>query len=139
MATVFRLPLLGQTMQEGTILRWHKQEGEPVEGWETLVEVETDKVSMEVDPQVTGVVRKILAPEGATVPVGSPIAIIGAPDEAIDELLAGLEFGPVGPLEAAIPADVARLTRAIEEEERVVISGNGEPPSISPRAREAAL
>src|SRR5258708_2459077 len=93
MATVFKLPLLGQTMQEGPILKWHKQEGDRVEGWETLLEVETDKVNMEVDPQVSGVLRKILAPEGATVAVGAPIAIIGAPDESIEELLTGLGDG----------------------------------------------
>src|SRR5436190_1418330 len=88
MATLFRLPMLGQTMQEGTILKWYKAEGEKVEGWETLLEVMTDKVNMEVDPQVSGVLRKILAPEGATIPVGSPVAIIGAADEPIEALLA---------------------------------------------------
>src|SRR5438876_7223893 len=90
MATLFKLPMLGQTMQEGTILKWYKAEGEKIEGWETLLEVMTDKVNMEVDPQVSGVLRKILAPEGATVPVGAPIAIIGAPEESIAELLTGL-------------------------------------------------
>ena len=60
MATLFKLPMLGQTMQEGTILKWYKAEGDKVEGWETLLEVMTDKVNMEVDPQVSGVLRKIL-------------------------------------------------------------------------------
>ena len=55
MATLFKLPMLGQTMQEGTILKWCKAEGDKVEGWETLLEVMTDKVNMEVDPQVSGV------------------------------------------------------------------------------------
>src|SRR5690242_3809005 len=88
MATLFKLPMLGQTMQEGTILKWYKAEGDKVEGWETLLEVMTDKVNMEVDPQVSGILRKILAPEGATIPVGGPVAIIGTADESIDELLA---------------------------------------------------
>jgi pyruvate dehydrogenase E2 component (dihydrolipoamide acetyltransferase) len=101
--------------------------------------VETDKVNMEVDPQVTGVVRKILAPEGATVPVGAPIAIIGAPDESIEELLTDLEAGAVSPLASASPADPLTLAREIETAQRVVLSGNGEPPAVSPRAREAAL
>src|SRR5688572_30027979 len=90
MATLFKLPLLGQTMQEGTILKWLKNEGDTVEGWETLFEVMTDKINMEVEPQVSGVLRKILAPEGATVAVGAPVAIIAAADEAIDGLLATL-------------------------------------------------
>src|SRR3954447_22947078 len=93
MATLFKLPMLGQTMQEGTILKWFKAEGETIEGWETLIEVMTDKVNMEVDPQVSGVLRKILAPEGATVPVGAAVAIIGAADEPIDALLAEAEGG----------------------------------------------
>src|SRR5438874_8173077 len=88
MATLFKLPMLGQTMQEGTILKRNKAEGDKVEGWETLLEVMTDKVNMEVDPQVSGVLRKILAPEGATIPVGSPVAIIGTADEPIDSVLA---------------------------------------------------
>src|SRR5713226_4504541 len=88
MATLFKLPMLGQTMQEGTILKWYKAEGDKIEGWETLIEVMTDKVNMEVDPQVSGVVRKILVPEGATIPVGSPVAIIGTADEPIEALLA---------------------------------------------------
>src|SRR5438876_9737446 len=97
MATLFKLPMLGQTMQEGTILKWYKAEGEKIEGWETLLEVMTDKVNMEVDPQVSGFLRKILAPEGATIPVGGPIAIIGTADEPIDGLLAeagAAEFTP---------------------------------------------
>jgi len=139
MATVFNLPLLGQTMQEGTILKWHKQEGDSIEGWETLVEVETDKVNMEVDPQVSGVLRKILAPEGATVSVGAPIAIIGAADESIDALLAGIEQRGTAPLPGAAPTDAVALAREIEVEGTVIVSGNGEPPAVSPRAREAAL
>src|SRR5437667_11206059 len=95
MGTVFKLPLLGETLQGGTILKWHKREGEPVEGWETLLEVETDKVNMEVDPQVSGVLRKILAPEGTTVPVGGPVAIIGTADEPIDALLAEAGSGRI--------------------------------------------
>src|SRR5437868_13590271 len=97
MATLFKLPMLGQTMQEGTILKWYKAEGDKVEGWETLLEVMTDKVNMEVDPQVSGVLRKILAPEGATIPVGSPVAIIGTADEPIEGLLAEADSGSLTP------------------------------------------
>src|SRR3954451_20020283 len=95
MATLFKLPMLGQTMQEGTILKWFKAEGETIEGWETLFEVMTDKVNMEVDPQVSGVLRRILAPEGATIPVGGAVAIIAAPDEPIDHLLAEAAGAPL--------------------------------------------
>src|SRR5262245_54881040 len=93
MATLFKLPLLGQTMQEGTILRWMKQEGEPIEAWEPLVEVMTDKVNMEVEPAVAGVVRKLLVSEGETVAVGAPIAVIAGVNEAIEALLAEANGG----------------------------------------------
>src|SRR5438093_366134 len=94
MAEIFHLPKMGQTMTEGTILKWLKQEGEHVEGWEGIVEMMTDKINMEVEPQITGTLRKILAPEGAVVPVGGPIAIIGAADEDISGLLSGASGGP---------------------------------------------
>src|SRR5207249_9239106 len=121
MATLFKLPMLGQTMQEGTILKWFKAEGDKVEGWESLFEVMTDKVNMEVDPQVSGVLRKILAPEGATVPVGAAVAIIGTADEPIDHLLAeaagaplaeaaGANGGPATPAEPVTPSPLHPLT-----------------------------
>src|SRR6266511_2488190 len=138
MATLFKLPMLGQTMQEGTILKWHKAEGDPIEGWEPLLEVMTDKVNMEVDPQVSGVLRKILAPEGATIPVGGPVAIIGAAGEPIDHLLAEAgaaslveEPGANGGGETVTPSPIIRSPGHP--------STPSDPfPSVSPRAREAA-
>ena len=65
-------------MTEATILKWLKQEGEHVEGWEGIVEMMTDKINMEVEPQITGTLLKILAREGDIIPVGGPVAIIGA-------------------------------------------------------------
>ncbi|MBI3910638.1 MAG: 2-oxo acid dehydrogenase subunit E2 [Armatimonadetes bacterium] len=148
MATVFHLPLLGQTMQEGTILRWLKQEGEPVEGWEPIVEVMTDKVNMEVEPQTGGTLRKILVPEGAVIPVGAPVAILGAPDEDISRVLAELA-GPAGATAAPAAGGVPVPSPATLETPAAVApngSGNGgaaptapaEVPAVSPRARETA-
>src|SRR6187455_3543492 len=99
MAELFYLPQMGQTMTEATILKWLKQEGDPVQGWEAVVEMMTDKINMEVEPQISGTLRKILAPEGAVVPVGAPIAIVGTPDEDISGLLSDLGSGAVGPAE----------------------------------------
>jgi pyruvate dehydrogenase E2 component (dihydrolipoamide acetyltransferase) len=83
------MPQAGQTMQEGTILRWHKQEGEPVARGEVLLEIDTDKATVEVEASESGVVRKILCPEGATVPVLAPIAVIsGAGEDVRDEIAA---------------------------------------------------
>jgi pyruvate dehydrogenase E2 component (dihydrolipoamide acetyltransferase) len=142
MATLFKLPMLGQTMQEGTILKWYKAEGEPVEGWETLFEVMTDKVNMEVDPQVSGVLRKILAPEGATIPVGGAVAIIGTADEPIDHLLAeaGAVPAPVtganGGAATVSTASTQVVTPSLPQS--LTPSPTDPFPSVSPRAREAA-
>jgi 2-oxoglutarate dehydrogenase E2 component (dihydrolipoamide succinyltransferase) len=82
MGTEIKMPQLGETVVEGTISRWLKKEGETVETDEYLVEISTDKVDSEVPSSASGVVQKILVPEGETVKVGTPIAIIGADGEA---------------------------------------------------------
>lgn len=70
------LPQLGESVAEGTIARWFKQPGDRIERDETLVEIHTDKVNAEYPSPAAGVVREILAPEGATLPVGAEIAVI---------------------------------------------------------------
>ncbi len=104
MATLMVMPLLGQTMEEGTIIRWFKNEGDAVKSGEPLLEVMTDKVNMEVEAPESGVLRKIMAKADDIVPVKDPICIIGTADEPIDQLLAG-EAKPAP--EAAAPAPVA--------------------------------
>jgi pyruvate dehydrogenase E2 component (dihydrolipoamide acetyltransferase) len=69
-----RMPQLGHTMAEGTILKWLKREGETVAKGEPLLEVETDKVAMVVESPAEGVLAEILRGENETVPVGEPIA-----------------------------------------------------------------
>ncbi len=85
MATRVIMPTLGLTMEQGTIARWLKREGERVERDEPLFTVETDKATMDVPAPAGGVLARILVPEGATVPVLETIAIIAAPGEAIGE------------------------------------------------------
>src|SRR5438105_9958909 len=72
--TQVRMPQLGETIVEGTILKWLKSEGEKVEPDEPLFEISTDKVDTEVPSPLGGTVSKILVAEGATVPVGTPVA-----------------------------------------------------------------
>jgi pyruvate dehydrogenase E2 component (dihydrolipoamide acetyltransferase) len=79
--------MLGQTMEEGTIVKWFKQEGDIVEKGEPLYEVLTDKVNMEVESPESGVLRKIVAKVDDTIPIMELVAIIGTADEPIDELL----------------------------------------------------
>lgn len=90
-ATAVILPKLGLTMDEGRIVAWRKREGEPVAQGEILFEVETDKATMEVESPVAGVVRRILAAAGATVPVAETIAVITTTaDEPIPAAFGGL-------------------------------------------------
>lgn len=79
-----KLPQAGQTMEEGTIVRWLKSEGEPVRKGDVLLEVETDKAVVEVESDSDGVLKKILCEEGSTQPVQTPLALIGAEDEEIE-------------------------------------------------------
>jgi pyruvate dehydrogenase E2 component (dihydrolipoyllysine-residue acetyltransferase) len=83
-ATEVRLPRLGQGMESGTIVKWLKSEGEPVEKGEPLYELDTDKVTQEVEAEASGVLLKIAVSEGE-VPVGETIAFIGAPGDQVPE------------------------------------------------------
>ncbi|HEV2712552.1 MAG TPA: biotin/lipoyl-containing protein, partial [Gaiellaceae bacterium] len=73
MATEVKLPRLGQGMESGTVVRWLKEEGEKVEKGEPLYELDTDKVTQEVEAEASGVLLKILVAEGE-VPVGTAVA-----------------------------------------------------------------
>jgi pyruvate dehydrogenase E2 component (dihydrolipoamide acetyltransferase) len=94
MATQMVMPLLGQTMEEGTITKWLKNEGDKVEKGEPILEVMTDKANMEVEAPVSGVLRKIIAKEEQIVPIKEVIAIIGTADEPIDDLLVSTPTAP---------------------------------------------
>ncbi|KAA8969308.1 2-oxoglutarate dehydrogenase, E2 component, dihydrolipoamide succinyltransferase [Mycobacterium sp.] len=77
MAFSVQMPALGESVTEGTVTRWLKQEGDPVEVDEPLVEVSTDKVDTEIPSPVAGVLTKIIAHEDDIVEVGGELAIIG--------------------------------------------------------------
>ena len=87
MAVCVLMPKGSDTMTEGKVLKWLKHEGEAVSSGDAVVEIETDKVDMEVETTGEGVLRKILVPVGQTVPVGQLLAIVGAPEEDISETL----------------------------------------------------
>ena len=74
MAQLIELPHVGESVVEGTIGKWLKQPGDRVERYDPLVEVVTDKVTMEVPSPVSGELLRIIAQEGETVPMGAPIA-----------------------------------------------------------------
>ncbi len=84
MAEEVKLPRLGQGMESGTIVKWLKSEGDEVAKGEPLYELDTDKVTQDVEADVAGVLLKIAVAEGE-VPVGETIAVIGAAGESVPD------------------------------------------------------
>ena len=102
MATKVTMPQMGFDMTEGKVARWLKKVGDPIKQGEPVVEIETDKVNIESEAQGNGILREILVADGATVPVGTMIAIIGAADEDLMAIKA--EAGLVATPAAEKPA-----------------------------------
>ncbi len=132
MAVEVKLPRLGQGMESGTIVRWLKSEGDAVARGEPLYELDTDKVTQEVEAEADGVLLTIVVADGE-VDVGTTVAVIGAQDEDVSELVAaaGGDGGvPAAAPVAAVPvaaATVAAVPVPMEEareerEERVKAS-----------------
>ncbi len=146
MATEVVMPKLGLTMERGTIGVWLKAEGDLVERGEALLEVVTDKVTMEVEAQASGVLRRVFVQAGEEVDVATPIAVIAAADEDIDH------FGPPSPspspssaiamampvAAAAIPAPPALSTSAVTAQTGAHVAPGGRPHRASPKARRIA-
>ena len=108
MATDVSLPRLGQGMEAGTIVRWLKSEGDTVEKGEALYELDTDKVTQEVEADAGGVLLKILAGEGEEIEVGKRIAVIGEEGEEVpvaEEPAAKAEKKAEAPKPEPLPAE----------------------------------
>src|SRR5258706_851087 len=95
------MPKLSEAMETGKIIKWLKKEGDRIQGGDILAEVETDKADVEMEAFGAGVLRKILAPAGETVPVGTLIGVIA---EAGDDVAALLASAPAPALPSAAPA-----------------------------------
>lgn len=104
MATTVTMPKMGFDMVEGKLLRWLKKVGDPVKAGEPLAEIETEKVNIEFEAPASGVLKAVLIEEGTTVPVGTPIAIIGAPDEPVELPRPAPAQAPIAPTPAPSPA-----------------------------------
>ncbi len=164
MAETISMPKLGFDMREGVLVRWVKSEGEDITKGDVLAEIETDKATVEVESSASGKVRKLLASQGDSIPVGAPIAIIGTADEKIDEEKGPLpsESGKAVPasttgviplksnqvVESAAPIDsgglvkASPLARKVAQEARVNLShiiGSGPGGRIVRRDVEALL
>jgi pyruvate dehydrogenase E2 component (dihydrolipoamide acetyltransferase) len=101
MITKVVLAKLSPTMEEGTIVKWSKNEGDVIKVGDVLAEIETDKANMEMEALAAGVLRKILVPAGGKAPIGALIGVIADPNEDIGPWLASAE--PAAPAPAARP------------------------------------
>jgi len=124
MATEVKLPRLGQGMESGTIVKWLKGEGEPVKKREPLYELDTDKVTQEVEAEADGVLLKIVVDSGE-VEVGRTIAFIGSEGEDV----------PSGNGGAPAQAEAESGEAAVEEQEEAETEGASAPGMDEQRAR----
>ncbi len=88
MAEIIKMPLLSDTMKEGTVAKWHKKTGDEVKNGDLLAEIETDKATMDFEAPSNGVVLYINGGDGVTIPVGALMVIIGKAGEDISAILA---------------------------------------------------
>jgi pyruvate dehydrogenase E2 component (dihydrolipoamide acetyltransferase) len=139
MAISVQMPALGESVTEGTVTRWLKQEGDTVEQDEPLLEVSTDKVDTEIPSPAAGVLKKIVAQEDDTVEVGGELAVIGDAGESDGEAPAKEEpAAEEKPTEEEKPAEepAAQPEPASEEQEApesqpaAQSSGSGESTSV---------
>jgi len=137
------MPKLSDAMVEGRVLQWLKKEGDRVQGGDVLASIETDKAEIELEAFGSGVLRKVLAGEGQTVPVGQLIAVIAEPDEDITGLVsaapaapaAGAPAAPKVEAKAAAPAAPAAVPPAAPPEAGWVPAS----PIARRMAREAGI
>ena len=129
------MPKMGDAMEEGTLLKWLKDVGEEVAVGDPLAEIETDKVTLEIEAEAAGTLTQRLADEGDSIPVGNPIATIGAADE-VAAAPAPAAAAPAA--QAAAPAAQAADGRAAGDLETSIESGVGTPAAAEAGAREPA-
>lgn len=138
------LPKLGETMSEATIETWHKAEGDAVKKGEVILEITTDKATLEVESLASGVMRKILAPKGAVLPVNTVIALVGEASDALPanvEELAAIARGEKGAVKSAAAkpeAEAATVAATAPAESAPLVATPAGEIRVSPRARKAA-
>ena len=155
MAVELEMPELAESVIEGEIVKWLVKEGEHVKQDQPLVEVMTDKVTVEIPSPYEGILLKQVAPEGSVVPIGKPIAIFGKEGESIEDHPAPIP-APVKPVEAAKPAAATPEKPVIPPEKLPAskpatpsitpapaaakpLRGNGQPHGVSAEGETAVL
>jgi pyruvate dehydrogenase E2 component (dihydrolipoamide acetyltransferase) len=116
------MPKMGDAMEEGTLLKWLKAVGDPVSEGDALAEIETDKVTLEMEAQEDGFLTNILVEEGAVVPIGEAVAMIGTEDQIGQGAPAGGSAAPAAAEADAAPSKDAEAAPMPEEQQE-----SGEP------------
>lgn len=112
MATKVIMPQLGESVVEGTVTKWLKQEGDKIEEFEPLLEVNTDKVDTEVPAPANGTLLRIYVEEGETVEAGRLLAVVGEEGEKLPEPPDDGVAQPTAEAQARRPANAAEATKA---------------------------
>ena len=121
MAFEVKMPQLGLTMEEGTVSKWIKHEGDAVKVGDVILEITTDKLTNEVASEAEGTLLKIVAQEGEDVPVKGTLAWIGRPGESLSGGAAPLAAAPAAAAATAAPAAPAKPAG----ETSVIVIGGG--------------
>jgi pyruvate dehydrogenase E2 component (dihydrolipoamide acetyltransferase) len=132
MAEAVLMLALSPTMEEGTITRWHKKEGETVANGDLLCEVETDKATMEYESVNQGTLLSVLVPAGGRARIGEPIAVVGKPGEDISA------FRAAAPAAKVVPAVAPTATAAAGAPASSLPASGARRLKASPLARRLA-
>ncbi|MCH7976537.1 MAG: 2-oxo acid dehydrogenase subunit E2 [Bacteroidetes bacterium] len=119
MAIAVEMPKMSDTMEEGVLVAWLAEEGDAVSAGDVIAQVETDKATMDLEVYDDGVLLKKVVAEGASVPIGGLIAVLGSEGESADDVLA--QYAGNG---ASVPAD-APTESATESATEPAVSGDG--------------
>jgi pyruvate dehydrogenase E2 component (dihydrolipoamide acetyltransferase) len=134
MAFSVQMPALGESVTEGTVTRWLKQEGDRVEVDEPLLEVSTDKVDTEIPSPAAGVLQRIVAGEDETVEVGGELAVIGDGSESGSESGGDVESGGESSSAVEAPAEEEADAQAPPAPPNQSATSSSDEPAEAPRA-----
>src|SRR5580704_5689441 len=136
MTVTIAMPQLGVTMTEATVGTWLKKPGDAVRKDEPLLSISTDKVDMDIESNVDGVLREILVEEGKTVPVGTALALVDAVGKASSTSAPAAAAVPVTDGAQRAPDAPVQIDRALEGDDASETFRSS--PRSSPRARRQA-
>src|SRR5262244_1869199 len=134
MAAIITMPKLSPTMEEGTLAKWTKKEGDKIALGDVIAEVETDKANMEFPLEDEGVLLKLLVKEGDTVKLGDPVAVLGEAGEDPAEAMKDIAAAPA----AAKPAAAAAKPEAPKAEAPRAEAPKAAAPAAAPAVAPAA-